>query len=100
MHTGIEQPVATSTIASGGMPVVASDVAGLAEVVTDGTTGLLVPPDDPEGLARAVRRVLDDDARRAQVVANGREEARRRFGAPTMVRAYQAIFDELARARR
>jgi glycosyltransferase involved in cell wall biosynthesis len=43
-----------------GVPVVASDVDGLAEVVTDGETGLLVPPDDPRRLAEAIARVLVD----------------------------------------
>jgi phosphatidyl-myo-inositol alpha-mannosyltransferase len=43
-----------------GLPVVASDIAGYREVVRDGREGLLVPPGDPEGLAAAIRRVIDD----------------------------------------
>ena len=53
-----------------GVPVVASRVSGIPEVVVDGETGWLVPPEDPEALARALERVLTDP-----------EEARRRGGA-------------------
>jgi glycosyltransferase involved in cell wall biosynthesis len=48
-----------------GLPVVATDVPGLRHVVRDGTDGLLCPPADPEGMAAAIGRVLDDkDLRR------------------------------------
>ncbi len=42
-----------------GLPVVASDVGGVGEIVRDGETGILVPPDDPEQMARGLRAVLD-----------------------------------------
>jgi glycosyltransferase involved in cell wall biosynthesis len=42
------------------LPVVATKVSSVPEIVVDGETGLLVPPDDPSGLAAAVSRVLDD----------------------------------------
>jgi glycosyltransferase involved in cell wall biosynthesis len=45
-----------------GKPVVATNVAGPTEIIEEGVSGLLVPPDDPERLAQAVRRVLDDPA--------------------------------------
>ena len=44
------------------LPVVATNVSSIPEIVTDGETGLLVPPDDPAALATAVTRVLDDPA--------------------------------------
>ncbi|MDH3404138.1 MAG: glycosyltransferase [Acidobacteriota bacterium] len=43
-----------------GAPVVASAVAGIPELVADGVSGLLTPPEDPRALARALRRVLED----------------------------------------
>ena len=83
-----------------GIPVVATNVAGLAEVVTDEKTGLLVDPDRPEQLAWATRRMLDDAALRHEVAARGREEARARFGVAGMVAAYESLFDELLGAGR
>jgi glycosyltransferase involved in cell wall biosynthesis len=57
-----------------GTPVVASRVDGLPEVVDDGVTGALVPPDDPAALAAGVLRVL---ARRDELGAAARQAARR-----------------------
>jgi glycosyltransferase involved in cell wall biosynthesis len=54
------------------VPVVATDTDGTAEAVVDGETGFLVPPGSPEALARAVTRVLEDDAGRAAVVRSAR----------------------------
>jgi glycosyltransferase involved in cell wall biosynthesis len=50
-----------------GTPVVASSVGGLPEYVDDGTTGLLVPPGDPDALADALVRVLTDEALRGRL---------------------------------
>jgi glycosyltransferase involved in cell wall biosynthesis len=52
-----------------GTPVVATAVGGVPEVVADGENGLLVPPNDSEALAAALRTVLEDDALRARLAA-------------------------------
>jgi phosphatidylinositol alpha-mannosyltransferase len=59
-----------------GLPVVASDIPGYDEVVVDGADGLLVPPSDPDALAAATARVLDDRAFADKVATAGREHAR------------------------
>jgi phosphatidylinositol alpha-mannosyltransferase len=59
-----------------GLPVVATDIAGYREVVRDGVDGLLVPPNDPEALAAAFRRVLADAELAARLASSGRERAR------------------------
>jgi glycosyltransferase involved in cell wall biosynthesis len=59
-----------------GCPVVATRVGGIPSSVTDGVDGLLVPPSDPEALAAAIRRVLDDDALRRRLIAEGLRRAR------------------------
>ena len=61
-----------------GKPVVASDVPAVREVVTAGTTAVLVPPDDPEALATGIARVLGDGALAARLGAAGREWVRGR----------------------
>jgi glycosyltransferase involved in cell wall biosynthesis len=57
-----------------GLPIVASRTGGIPDVVTDGVSGLLVPPGDPEALARAIDRVLSspDLARRLGEAARER----------------------------
>lgn len=64
-----------------GRPVVVSRTQGLAEIVHDGETGLLVPPDDPPALAGALAELLDDPARAAVLAEAGRRDAAARFGA-------------------
>lgn len=62
-----------------GIPLVATAVGGIPELVDEGVTGLLVPPNDPEALARAINRLLHDPDTRATMGAAGRAEAHRRF---------------------
>ncbi|UCE59587.1 MAG: glycosyltransferase family 4 protein [Phycisphaerales bacterium] len=61
------------------VPVVASRVGGLTETVRDGETGLLVPPDDPEALARGVVELLSDLPRREAMAQAGREMVAREY---------------------
>ncbi|MCL2465737.1 MAG: glycosyltransferase family 4 protein [Micrococcales bacterium] len=61
-------------------PVVVSATQGLVEIVTDGATGLRVPPDDPTALAAAVARLADDHELATHLATRGREEALHRFG--------------------
>jgi glycosyltransferase involved in cell wall biosynthesis len=53
-----------------GTPVVSTAVGGVPEVVRDGENGLLVPPNDPQALAGALRRILDDDTLRETLAAS------------------------------
>jgi glycosyltransferase involved in cell wall biosynthesis len=60
-------------------PVVASAVGGILEVVEDGRTGLLVPPADPDALAAAIRRVLEDRGFARALGQAGRRRVEERF---------------------
>jgi len=55
-------PLAILEAMAMGVPVVATDVGGVRDIVVDGETGLLVPPEDADQLAAALERVLTDDA--------------------------------------
>jgi glycosyltransferase involved in cell wall biosynthesis len=65
--------VAAVEASASGLPVIASRVGGLPEVVLDGKTGLLVPPGDIDALADAMSRLLADSALRAQMGQAGRQ---------------------------
>ncbi len=78
-----------------GVPVVASRFGGFPEVVRDGETGLLVPPQDPEALAAALRSLLADEGRRRQMGQAGRLWVRESFGwervAERVLQAYRQV---------
>ncbi len=54
-----------------GVPVVATRVGGIPDLVRDGETGLLVPPRDPEALAHAMDRIIHDEGLRRRLIASG-----------------------------
>ena len=56
-----------------GIPLIATDVEGSSELITDGKTGLLAPPRDPERLAEAILRLLDDEELRERISINARK---------------------------
>lgn len=57
---------------NGGMPVVATDVCGISEVIRPGETGLLVPQRDPAALANAIRQMLEDSVSAQKMAMNGK----------------------------
>lgn len=58
------------------LPVVSTNVGGIPSSVTDGETGLLVPPRDPAALATAINRIISDTALRQKLIRAGRERVR------------------------
>jgi glycosyltransferase involved in cell wall biosynthesis len=60
-----------------GVPVVSSNVGGVPYLLQDGVTGLLVPAQDPDAMARAVLRLLDDEALRQRLRRAGLAEVQR-----------------------
>ena len=60
-----------------GIPVVATQVGGIPEMIEDGVSGLLVPPDDPDALAAALARVSTDEDLRNRLVEGGHKVAER-----------------------
>ncbi|MCL4543886.1 MAG: glycosyltransferase family 4 protein [Chloroflexi bacterium] len=62
-----------------GVPVVSTPVSGIPELITSGVNGLLCPPHDPEALADAIARLLDDPLLRDQLIRAGRQTVLERF---------------------
>ena len=83
-----------------GVPVVASAVGGIPEQIVDGNTGLLVPPDDPAALARAMACVAGDGALAGRLAEAGRRHAHTRFHPDAMLGRLDAVYaSALARER-
>lgn len=81
-----------------GLPVVASRTGGVPDVVVDGTTGLLVPPSDPEALARALDRVLAD-ASLAERLRNGARAAAEGYDWEVLADKVLAIYRSVLQGR-
>jgi glycosyltransferase involved in cell wall biosynthesis len=77
-----------------GLPVVASNVSSLPELVADGETGLLVPPDDATALARGIAVALE----RPELGAAGVARARQEFSVARMADRTAALYADLASA--
>jgi 2-deoxystreptamine N-acetyl-D-glucosaminyltransferase/2-deoxystreptamine glucosyltransferase len=74
-----------------GVPVVATNVPGIRDVVTHEETGLLVPVGSPEAIAAAISRLVDEPEMRQRLVAAGKTHAQRRYGTPEVVKEYRRI---------
>jgi phosphatidylinositol alpha-mannosyltransferase len=81
-----------------GLPVVASDIPGYDEVITNEVDGLLVPPRDPAAVAAAAARVLDDPALAARLSGGGRDRVRS-FDWSTVVTRLEELYERAARLR-
>jgi glycosyltransferase involved in cell wall biosynthesis len=78
-----------------GLPVIATAVGGTPEVVTDGVTGLLIPPRDPEALTGALERLLADPAWARALGNKAREYVREHFSLERLGREINEIYQEL-----
>jgi glycosyltransferase involved in cell wall biosynthesis len=76
-----------------GVPVVATDVAGVRDVVRDGVTGLLVPPGSPAALAAAIGRILNDRPLRDRLTAAAAADVRRRFTWGSVLPSYRRVLE-------
>jgi glycosyltransferase involved in cell wall biosynthesis len=82
-----------------GVPVVASNVGGLPEVVIDGVTGFLHPPHDVERMADSAIVILSDPALHARMAADGERLARERFSEDRIVPQYAALYERAIQRR-
>lgn len=82
-----------------GLPVVASAVGGLLDLIEDGRTGVLIPPGDPEQLAAALRRLMANPALAATIGQTARAEVQRRYSFDRMVTAFERLYVDTLRTR-
>jgi glycosyltransferase involved in cell wall biosynthesis len=83
-----------------GTPVVACAAGALPEVVKTGRGGLLVPPNDPRALARAITALLEDPGRRAELGVVGRKGIESAYAWPSVAARTAEVYAELAAERR
>jgi glycosyltransferase involved in cell wall biosynthesis len=91
-------PVVIMEAMAAGLPVVASELSGIPEVVEDEVTGLLVPPRDVEALARAIERIATDAALRERLAGAARRLVAERYDLDVVSARLIAMFRENAAA--
>jgi glycosyltransferase involved in cell wall biosynthesis len=91
-------PMAVIEALAAGLPVAATAVGGVPEVVTHGVTGMLAPPNDTQALAEAIRLLARDPDRQRQFASAARERAEC-FGVKPMIAAYAKLFTEATGGR-
>jgi sugar transferase (PEP-CTERM/EpsH1 system associated) len=92
-------PVSLLEAMASALPVVASRVGGIPEVVTDGEHGLLVPAGDADALAQALARYARDAGMRATHGRAARARVEERFSMRAMLASYDALYDGLCRKK-
>jgi glycosyltransferase involved in cell wall biosynthesis len=80
-----------------GLPAIAVDAYGPAEIVDDGRTGWLVPPDDEDALADALVEAVDDETERRRRGDAAREVAGERYSWPALAERVAALYDAVRR---
>ena len=78
-----------------GLPVVATRVGGVPDVVVDGETGILVPSENSKALASAIVKLLKDENMRQRMGEAGRRRVNPAFGVEAMVRKIESVYEEL-----
>jgi glycosyltransferase involved in cell wall biosynthesis len=92
-------PLALFEAMASGKAIVSTAVDGCAEVLEDGVTGILVPPRDPEALARGLVHVLEDPALRSRLSAAAQKDSVR-YDVRECVAQMEALYDEVLDERR
>ncbi len=92
-HEGM--PLVLLEAMDAGLPVVATRVIGSEEVVADGETGFLVPPEDPAALGAALARLLADTELRERFGQAGRRRFRERFTHRRMAAATAEVYEQV-----
>jgi glycosyltransferase involved in cell wall biosynthesis len=88
-------PLSVMEYMEAGLPVVATRVGGVPDIVVDGETGFLVPPRDPAAVAEAVSRLLEEPELAQAMGEAGRKRRRNEFDLAATVRRIEELYEEL-----
>lgn len=91
------EPLGWATLDAGrfARPVVATTVGGIPEAVLDGESGYLVPPLQPEAMARAFGAVLGNPKRAAEMARNNERHVMSRFGIQAVAKQFESLYEGL-----
>lgn len=93
-------PNAVLEYMAAGLPTVASNVGGNAELIQDGTTGLLVPPEDASALSTALLRLLRNPEWSRQLASSGQRLATESYSFERLIREVDELYTELLERRK
>lgn len=93
LHEGLPYTLLEAMVL--GIPIIASRVGGLAEVLQDSVTALLVPPGDSQSLTQAIRRLYDDPKLRLHLVEHARHLQQEKYSLKSMTNSYLSIYCKL-----
>ncbi|HSA99980.1 MAG TPA: glycosyltransferase family 4 protein [Anaerolineales bacterium] len=93
-------PMALLEAMGSGLPVIATRVGGLGEVVQDHSQGILVPAEDSQELAKAILELLRDPALRSRMGRNARQRIEERYTTERMCRHYEQVITDLYREKK
>jgi glycosyltransferase involved in cell wall biosynthesis len=85
-------PVAVLEAMAAGIPVISTNVGGVAEIVEDGKSGVLLPPEDSQALARKIDMVLKDGALASTLGRNARNRVEKFFSIDKIIEEYSTIY--------
>jgi glycosyltransferase involved in cell wall biosynthesis len=93
-------PIALLEAMATGLPVIATHVGGIPEVVVDGETGILLPPDDPDRLAESIIHLVENRGLQRQYGESGFRRVNSRFDVRLEAERYHKIYQTLVDERR
>jgi glycosyltransferase involved in cell wall biosynthesis len=93
-------PVSLIEALAAGVPVIATAVGGVPDLVRDGETGLLIPPRHPTAFAAALDRIACDVQLRQRLVLRGKNEVRKHFNRERLVSDIERLYIHLLKERR
>ena len=92
--------IATAEAMAAGLPVLATNVGGTPEVVSDGVSGILVPSKDPVALAEAITSLILDKETAERMGREGYKIAKERFSVETMVSKIEKLYEALLEGKK
>jgi glycosyltransferase involved in cell wall biosynthesis len=94
-----DYPIALLEAMASGIPAVGTLVGGIPELIEDGVTGILVEPDNAQGLALAIRTLIDNPDYRKKMGQNARAKCRQMFNSQNIINLHTNLYNELLKTK-